>query len=170
MAYQGIEISEARLLTVNILFSALFLLLIGLALWYFIFVCERPNKKALQRIKKLKARAETDPNAEKELQKLLSKKKRKHQRTLYEDILIIALVILLISLLLWLAIIPGWLDYIKKDYLVYTGNFEVTRYTRKSYITLDDGTRLKGALGLSEGHHNDIIVYSKRTKIALGIK
>lgn len=70
--------------------------------------------------------------------------------------------------------IPGWTDYAKKDYVVFDGSslvengFNVHKFTRSSHIILPDGTRLTGSLGLEDGEHHGRIVYSKRTKIALG--
>ena len=67
----------------------------------------------------------------------------------------------------------GVCNYEKKDYIVYHGSlergFEVHRFTKTSYIELDDGTRITGSLGLEEGMHSKTIVYSKRSKIALGV-
>lgn len=76
------------------------------------------------------------------------------------------------------CVIPLWTDYIKKDYIVYSGNFSVERngtigikYYRYSYdYILEDGTELSGSnMDLDIGEYNKTIVYSKRTKNVLGI-
>ena len=78
------------------------------------------------------------------------------------------LVLVFVNLLV--CVIPGWTDYITKDYAVYSGNVSVDKVLRTSQITLEDGTVLTGSLGLEKGQHNIQLVYSKRTKIALGMK
>ncbi|MBE6671989.1 MAG: hypothetical protein E7599_00505 [Ruminococcaceae bacterium] len=166
--YHGIQISQTRLIANNIIFTCLLLITVGLGIWYLIFTHTSGNLKDRKRIKRLKQKANRDPYAEKQLQKLKRKQKSVKKTSLSTDILVWSLLIVLLSLNLFLAIIPGWTDYIKKDYVVYEGSFVVDRYTRGSHINLEDGTRLTGALDLGEGEHTGRIVYSRRTKIALG--
>jgi hypothetical protein len=70
---------------------------------------------------------------------------------------------------LFICLIPGWSDYIKKDYVVYEGSYEVTGVGGDMKIILEDGTSLKEQSGLDEGEFEGRIVYSKRTKIPLGM-
>jgi len=70
---------------------------------------------------------------------------------------------------LFISLIPGWSDYIQKDYVVYEGSFEVTGVGGDMKIILEDGTSLKEQRGLDEGEFEGRIVYSKRTKIPLGM-
>lgn len=73
-------------------------------------------------------------------------------------------------MILFLCVIPGWTDYILKDYEIYDGEFEVVRYTRRNYIIFEDGTSISGSLGMERGTYNRKIVYSSRSKIALGVE
>ncbi len=70
---------------------------------------------------------------------------------------------------LFICLIPGWSDYIKKDYVVYEGSYEVTGVGGDMKIILEDGTSLKEQSGLDEGEFEGRVVYSKRTKIPLGM-
>ena len=136
------------------------------------------NKEYLKnpkRIKVLRKRAVTDPIAKKRLEKI----KRKHKRNKKSDgpnkITAFALVLILFLIVLFICFIPGWTDYIKKDYVFYEGDFSVEhswsyKYSINATITLDDGTELVGTLGLEEGEYTGKIVYSKRTEIALTVE
>ena len=56
-----------------------------------------------------------------------------------DKVLIFSLLLVLFSITLFVAVIPGWTDYVKKDYVVYGGDlsveYEVHRYIRSSTIT-----------------------------------
>ena len=69
---------------------------------------------------------------------------------------------------LLVGVIPGWTDYAKKDYVVYEGATGVYRSGKYSYIKLEDGTVIDGRAGLSYEDKYGTVVYSRRTKIALG--
>jgi hypothetical protein len=75
--------------------------------------------------------------------------------------------IALLTLLLSVALVPGWVDYCKKDYVEYVGEFECQRNGKAVFTYLPDGTKLEGAYGLDEGEYYGRVVYSKRTKINL---
>ena len=82
-------------------------------------------------------------------------------------IVIICVLIALLTLLLSVALVPGWADYTKKDYVEYVGDFECQRNGKAVFTYLPDGTKLEGAYGLDEGEYYGRVVYSKRTKINL---
>lgn len=114
---------------------------------------------------------------QKRLKKLARKEKKRRKerwKTLIEDSLIGLIIIGALAIALFWCVIPGWIDYIAKDYVVYEGEFEVefevVRQTGNHAIILEDGTRISGSLGLSDGEHNGQVVYTKRTEIALGVK
>ena len=136
----------------------------------------KETAKNAERIRTLREKAKTDPIAEKRLRKMERKHKRNLKNNRVDSILVFALILILVFANLFLCVIPGWSDYINKDYVVYDGTLSVEnsiyvhKFLRTSTITLEDGTVLTGSLGLEEGQHNIKIVYSKRTEIALWIK
>lgn len=170
--YGGVEINEARLLTHNILFSLMLVILLAVAVVAFLTFRSKKDPKTQNRIARLKQRSETDSKAKKQLEKLERKQSRRVKDSLGIKLLVFSLLAVLIFLNVFVALIPGWTDYVKKDYIVYdgelSGEYEVKRYIRDSTIFLPDGTKISGALGLDDGMHTEIIIYSKRTKIALG--
>ena len=166
--YNGIEINEIRLLVESIIFSVLLLILILIGCFFIAFSYDKQNKKSKIRIKKLKRESQADTIASKKLVQEEKKFKRRKQKA-REDIFIIALIAVFIALLIVVCSI-FWCDYIIKDYVIYEGEFEVYRSTRRSYITLEDGTKIHGAACLSHGEHIGTLVYSKRSHIALGYK
>ena len=164
----GIKISEANLLAHTTVMSCIFLLTVLLAIWALIVFCKGNDKENKERIQKLKKRAETDPSVLKQLKNLKNRYQKNKRKILISGLLVESVLVILILVNLFLAVIPGWTDFVKKDYVVYEGEFEVYNYTREHYIILGDGTRLKGALGLDSGVYTDKIVYSPRSKFALG--
>ena len=82
-------------------------------------------------------------------------------------IVIICVLIVLLTLLLSVALVPGWVDYCKKDYVEYVGEFECQRNGKAVFTYLPDGTKLEGAYGLDSGEYYGRVIYSKRTKINL---
>lgn len=173
MIYNGIHINEGKLLANNIIFTLILLLTIAIAAFAFLTYRNGENKKMKDRIKRLKAMAKIDTDANRQLERLERKRKKQRNHGMLEKVLILSLLLALILINLFVAVIPGWMDYVKKDYIVYGGDLDleytVHRYIKSSTITLDDGTVLSGIFGLDEGKHNETIVYSKRTKIVLWI-
>ena len=171
--YSGIEVNEGKLLANNIVFTFILLFLIAISVFALFVFRDRENVKAKERFKHLKSKAKTDPNAQKQLNKLERKRKKRKKDGILDKVIIFSLLLVLISISLFVAVIPGWTDYIKKDYVVYSGDlsveYEVHRYIRSATITLEDGTVLTGAFGLGDGKHTEAIVYSRRTKIVIGI-
>ena len=173
MLYNDIAINEGKLLANNIVSTLIFLFLIVICVMVFCVYRCKENPKTQNRMKRLKVKAETDSNAKKQLEKLESKQKKRKKDGISDKVLIFSLLLVLIAMNLFIAVIPGWTDYIKKDYIVYGGDlnveYEVHRHIRSSSIILEDGTVLSGGFGLDEGKHSETIVYAKRTKIVIGI-
>lgn len=171
MIYNGVTINDTMLLVYNILFTFLLLLVLGVTV-FAIRSCRSSDAKKQREIrKKLEEKAKTDPYAKKKLDKMNRKRNKSIKQEMFEKIFAFAVLTALSFTMLFFFFIPGWTDYVKKDYVVYEGTVTVTReyYRRHSYTYLDDGTCLTGRLGLDEGEHNVTIVYSKRTEIALDI-
>lgn len=164
----GIKISEANLLTHTIIMSCLLILTAVLAIWALTIFCKNNDKENKERIQKLRRRVNTDPSVSKQLENLKRKSKKSKLKDIMTGLLVESFLIILILANLFMAVLPGWTDYINKDYAVYEGKFEVYNHTGEYFIILEDGTRLKGALGLDSGTYNDKIVYSHRSKFALG--
>ncbi len=164
----GIKISEASLLTHTTVMSCILLLTVLLAIWALIIFCKDNDKENQERIQKLKHRAETDPSVLKQLANLKNRSQKSKRKAFVSALLVETFLIILILANLFFAVVPGWTDFVKKDYVIYEGEFEVYNYTCEHFIILEDGTRLKGALGLDSGTYNDKIVYSHRSKFALG--
>ena len=169
--YKGIPITEYRLLTLSVLFSVFLIgLLIVVSIWIYSTLSMR-NKKETQHIKKLKENAKNDDFAKKQLEKIERKKKRKRKEnkhnTIYDAILLSICICLAVVNLVW-GVIPGWTDYITKDYVVYTGEINVYDQMRNSRIELGDGTTVWGNGSFEENDDYGTIVYSKRTKRFLG--
>ncbi len=174
-AFNNIPINEGKLLVLTVIFTAVAVGLIVLGIFWIRNVIEdfHPDRSNRRRIEEINARGADDPKAQKWLRKLERKQKKlqkERRKTLLEDGLIGLIIVGALVVDLALCVIPGWSDYLTKDYVVYDGEFEVVSYTRKHYIILEDGTRISGSLGLSDGEHNGQVVYTKRTEIALGVK
>ena len=171
--YSGIEINEGKLLANNIVFTLILLFIITIGVFAFFVYRNRENKKTKDRIKHLEAKAKTDSLAQKQLERLNRKRNKRKKDGILDKVLIFSLLLVLFSITLFVSVIPGWTDYVKKDYVVYGGDlsveYEVHRYIRSSTIILEDGTILTGAFGLDDGKHTETIVYSRRTKIVIGI-
>lgn len=171
--YNGIEISEFLLLFETIWISVLLLVLltaVGFSVYYSLKLI---NRKNINNLKQLKERADNDEIAKKRLEKLERKLKRKKEKTKKEkfaNIVFWAVVFSVVTFATGYGIVPGWIDYAKKDYVVYSGDFTVQITTRRTYITLKDGTVLYGNAGFDDDDIQGTIVYSKRTHIVLGGK
>lgn len=169
MIYNGVTINDSMLLVYNILFTFLLILVLGVGIFGFITYFDKDAKKKREIRKKLEEKAKTDPYAKKKLDKMNRKRNKSIKQEMFEKIFAFAILAALWFAMLFFFVIPGWTDYIKKDYVVYEGEIKVEYYRRHYYTYLDDGTCLTGGLGLDEGDHNKTIVYSKRTDIALDI-
>ena len=108
---------------------------------------------------------------EKQLEKIERRNKRRRRRDMEGVIVNVLIVCFLIGFTiadLSLGIVPGWTDYIKKDYVVYTGGLEVYVQGKRSYIKLEDGTVIQGKGDFDSDDTYGTIVYSKRSKLFLG--
>ena len=163
----GIMIVEWRLLVVNILFTVLFLVCMAVYLVDLLAFRDPESKKKKQRLQQLKAKPNKGPSTYKKIQKLqrqLKKDKDDRGSEWFFD----ALCILLMALALRFGVVPGWVDYAKKDYVVYEGTFTCEFRQRTMYVILEDGTALHGGLSIPEGTYDGKVVYAKRMKITLG--
>ena len=104
---------------------------------------------------------------EKNKNKLIRKLKRMHKEKLGEMVVYFGALTVVFLLNLCVMVIPGWLDYSRKDYVEYEGTFECVKAGKNSHMRLADGTKTDGAFGLREGEYYGTVVYSKRTKITL---
>ncbi|MBR3894078.1 MAG: hypothetical protein IKJ35_02910 [Clostridia bacterium] len=170
--FEGIPISDLKVLVHNLIFSIMFLVLaVVFGFWlYTSLTMENPKKK--QRIKALKEKAKHDEAARKQLDKIERQNKRRRKRNrgnMIFDIFILVLSICCAGLLLFFGIVPGWIDYVKKDYVVYTGEITFHYKLRSgSYIELADGTTVWGGKGAFDSEDTyGTVVYSKRTKLFL---
>ncbi|MBQ3003043.1 MAG: hypothetical protein IJD82_04870 [Clostridia bacterium] len=169
--FGGIPIWEFKLLILVGAFLLMFFVLVGaVAFWVYTLLCGR-NKKDKERIERLKAKAPDDETAAKVLAKLERKRKRRRERNraslVYEIVLFVLVACVAVASLV-LFVIPGITDYVCKDYVVYTGSFEVRGTMRRSRIVLEDGTTLSGDAGFENGKAYGTVVYAKRTKLVLG--
>ncbi len=169
--YNGIPISEYRLPVTYILYSLLFAVgLIALLVWIRLVFADRDKKQAA-RLKELRSKAPSDPVAAKRLAKeerrLKRHKKKKREDFIYNT-LVFSIAAVAMALMLTFGIIPAVTDHIVKDYVVYTGEIKVSKYIRRSSITLEDGTVIYGSTDLTSEDTFGTVVYAKRSKTALG--
>ena len=167
MQMEGIAINQVPLIFVNVLFTV-FALVLMVALIAFAYISHDPDvKKAKIRLRQLQAKPNAGPSSHRKIAKLrnrLAKEKRERR----QDRWIYAICLSVIAVLLAFCVIPGWTDYVRKDYVVYEGSFTVDRAGKQSHLILEDGTQLLGGLGLQNGTYEGKIVYAKRMKITLG--
>ncbi len=169
--FDGIAISETRLLTQNIIMSVLLLGLLVAAGFWLASCIKKSDVKGNKRKRNLRKRAKTDPAAEQELARLKRKKRNQRKRNAKSIVGSVCLGVIIAALAVTIAllfVLPGWIDFAIKDYMVYNGEFEVSRGNKLNYIDLDDGTELYGGGGLDVGEYNGRVVYSKRTHITMG--
>lgn len=169
--YNGIPISELRLIVHSVVFTIFFLVLVvALGFWlYTLLTMKNPKEKA--RFRKLKEKAQHDELAKKQLEKIEQKNKHSRKRekgNIITNINLWGTSVCLAIVILALAVIPGWTDYIKKDYVVYTGDITVCSQLKQWRITLADGTTVWGRGDFDEGDKYGTVIYSKRTKQFLG--
>ena len=170
-AFNGIPISEYVVLVHSILFSILLLVLL-IAFGFWLYTMKRmKNPKERQRIRNLKAKSRNDETAKKQLEKIERRNKRRRKRDMEGVIVNVLIWCFLIGFTvadLSLGIVPSLTDYIRKDYVIYTGDIEVCIQGKRSYIELEDGTVVKGRGDFDSDDTYGTIVYSKRSKLFLG--
>ncbi len=161
--YNGMPISEWRLVALAIVYATLFLLLlVVLVLWGSTALSMKdPKEKAL--VKRLKEKAETDSFAQKRLAKIERRQKRERRNTRADRILF-CLSVAFCLVILVCAVLPTWTDFLRKDYVVYTGEVTVVYVSKNSRVMLADGTTVWGIGDLEEGDTYGTVVYSRRSK------
>ena len=162
------------MLTETIVMSVLLLgLLVVSGFWLASFI-HKSDVKGQRRLRNLKKQVKDDPGAAQELERLKRKKRnkrKKNAKSIAGDVCLSVMLLGLALALTLLFVLPGWTDFILKDYQIYEGEFEVTRGSSKPYyIDLDDGASLRGGGGLDLGEHNGRVVYSKRTHTTMGVE
>ena len=169
--YNGIPISELRLIVHSVVFTILFIgLMIAVGFWVYVSMTVK-NPKAKEHLRKLKEKAQSDELAKKQLEKIERKNKRRRRRNkddMISEVLIWGIAICLAVAILALGVIPGWTDYIRKDYVVYEGDITVYQQMRQSRIELEDGTTIWGIGDFDEEDTYGTVIYSRRTKQFLG--
>lgn len=169
--FNGIPISELRLIAHSTIFTVLFIgLAVAVGFWIYVSLSIK-NSKDRKHFHKLKKRARHDELAQIQLEKLKRKNIRRRKREkskIITDIILLSLFLCLAVVLLAWAIVPGWTDYFKKDYVVYTGEITVHKQMKNSRIELEDGTTVWGSGDFEEDDTYGTVVYSKRTKQFLG--
>ncbi|MBP3437119.1 MAG: hypothetical protein J6K61_04335 [Clostridia bacterium] len=142
--FNGIAISESRLLNHNIIVTAILILCLALLIFLLCHTIKRYKK--------------------------FNEKKGKIRNTFVANFIVIGILFCLIIVFGVFSVLPSWTDYIKKDYVIYIGDFSVNDSNTKygSHILLNDGTTLTGAADFDAEDTNGHVVYSKRSKITLG--
>ena len=167
----GIPISELRLIVHSIIFTILFIgLMVAVGfLAYTSLTLKNPKEK--EHLRRLKEKAQSDELAKKQFEKLERRNKRRRRRerkNIVTDVFIWSISVCVgVAILVW-GIIPGWTDYIRKDYVVYTGEITVYQQMKYSRIELDNGTVIWGIGDFDEHDTYGTVVYSRRTKQFLG--
>ena len=167
----GIQISELRLIVHSIIFTILFIgLMVAVGFWVYTSL-KLKNPKEKEHLRKLKEKAQSDELAKKQFEKLERKNKRRRKRerkNIITDVFIWNISVCVgVAILVW-GIIPGWTDYIRKDYVVYKGEITVYQQMKNSRIELEDGTVVWGIGDFDEHDTYGTVVYSRRTKQFLG--
>ena len=167
----GIPISELRLIVHSIIFTILFIgLMVAVGFWAYTSLTLK-NPKEKEHLRRLKEKAQSDELAKKQFEKLERRNKRRRRRerkNIVTDVFIWSISVCVgVAILVW-GIIPGWTDYIRKDYVVYTGEITVYQQMKNSRIELEDGTVVWGIGDFDEHDTCGTVVYSRRTKQFLG--
>lgn len=169
--YNGIPISELRLVVSTVIITVLFIG-VAVAIGFFLYVClTMKSAKERRALKKLRKNAKSDDVARTKLEKIKRRNKRRLQRNksdIVSEVVCLGLSICVAAVALIWTIIPGWIDYFKKDYVVYTGEIKVCSKMKRSRIELDDGTTVWGKGDFDENDTYGTVVYSKRTKQYVG--
>ena len=167
----GIPISELKLIVHSIIFTVLFIgLMVAVGFWAYTSLTLK-NPKEKEHLRRLKEKAQSDELAKKQFEKLERRNKRRRRRerkNIVTDVFIWSISVCVgVAILVW-GIIPGWTDYIRKDYVVYTGEITVYQQMKYSRIELDNGTVIWGTGDFNEHDTYGTVVYSRRTKQFLG--
>lgn len=179
--YQGIPISEGKLIVYAIVATIFTAILIAAAILHLYQLTDPKNKKKAKELahqKKLRMRADSDPVAKAQLEKLERKSKKTKQQNkwlIVGNVALLSLIFLCVAANIIGILVPVTMDLVCKDYVLYTGELSYqdtvmgTRvFTRRTDLVLADGTALTGTAGFSKEDTYGTVVYAKRSKIALG--
>ena len=168
--FDGIPISELRLIVHIIIFTMLFIgLMVAVGFWAYTSLTLK-NPKEKEHLRRLKEKAQSDELAKKQFEKLerRNKRRRRQEKNIITDVFIWSISVCVgVAILVW-GIIPGWTDYIRKDYVVYKGEITVYQQMKNSRIELDNGTVVWGIGDFNEHDTYGTVVYSRRTNQFLG--
>ena len=168
--FDGIPISELRLIVHSIIFTILFIgLMVAVGFWTYTSLTLK-NPKEKEHLRRLKEKAQSDELAKKQFEKLerRNKRRRRQEKNIITDVFIWSISVCVgVAILVW-GIIPGWTDYIRKDYVVYKGEITVYQQMKNSRIELDNGTVIWGIGDFNEHDTYGTVVYSRRTNQFLG--
>ena len=169
--FKGIPISEYRLLAHSVIFTILFLgLAVVFVFWFYVSLTMK-NPKEKEHLRKLKEKAQNDDASKKQLSKFerqIKRKRKRNRETIIEDVVYFCLAGCIAGAILFLTVIPAWTDYVKKDYVVYTGEITVFANFKRSRIYLEDGTIVWGIGDFDAEDTHGTVIYSRRTKQFLG--
>ena len=166
--YALTAINDSQLLTRNVLSTVLCVVLVtfGVITCYEAYQTKfNANRK---RIRIFKNSAINGDGVERMMDDAKSDFKKKRSEKLVEKIVVGALIAVLLVLDLSFSCIPGWIDYAKKDYVEYVGEFECESKSGSKFTYLPDGTKLSGTAGLESGEYYGRIVYGKRSGVTVG--
>ena len=169
--FNGMPISEDRVLALGIVFSILFLAVAVACAFLLYTSLTMRNPKEKERLRNLRKKAQNDELAKKQLEKIERKNQRRRKRekeNIIADILIGSLSVCTLVAILALGVIPAWTDYAVKDHVVYTGEITVYHQMKRSRIKLEDGTTVWGIGDFDEEDTYGTVVYSRRTRQFLG--
>ena len=143
--FNGINIDESRLLNHTIVLTIVFVLLFSLCLF---LLCHTTIR--YQRTKRTKI--------------------KKKGKSFVPEFIVLSLLLVGVVAFSVFQVLPSWLDYVNKDYIVYTGGFRVEESGTKygGTIKLSNGETITGTALFENDDSNGTIIYSKRSKIVLG--
>lgn len=129
-------------------------------------------QKEAEYIYKLKLRAESDEWAQREYvrrERKYKQKQRIRQKANIPLLFAFFVSITISAVVLLTMTVPTWLDYVKRDYVVYDGDFSVYYKAKTRWIEIAEDSTLHGELvAPNAGNYNGTVVYAARSKIALG--
>ena len=143
--FNGIKIDESRLLNHNIVVTIVFVLLFSLCLSLLCHTIIRYQKTKRTKVKK-------------------------KGKGFVPEFIVLSLLLVSIIAFSVFQVLPSWIDYANKDYIIYTGDFRVDESGTKygGTIKLSNGETITGTALFENDDSNGTIIYSKRSKIVLG--
>ena len=141
--FNGIKIDESMLLRHNIGIMIAFVLILSICLFLLCHTIIRYKKATHTKGKK---------------------------KSFVSEFIVLSLLLFGIIAFSVFQVLPSWMDYVNKDYIVYTGDFRIEESGTKygGYIILSNGEVLNGTALFESDDSNGTIVYSSRSKVVLG--